>query len=262
MTKAVHLRHDGQDADFAPRVENPEGRHPVLLVCEHASARLPDEYGRLGLQAAALESHIAWDPGALDTARRLSTILDAPLVYSTVSRLIYDCNRPAGAETAMPERSEDTVVPGNVGLTDAERRARVERFYRPFEALLSDTLTARPGPSVLATVHSFTPVYRGHAREVEIGILHDTDSRLADALLEVAAGFNIQRNAPYGPADGVTHTLRRHALPQGFLNVMFEIRNDLIGTLGQCAKMAETLAGWLESALVICDRRTFGNTGK
>ncbi|MEM9342022.1 MAG: N-formylglutamate amidohydrolase [Pseudomonadota bacterium] len=246
------MQNHGQDSDFAPRVENPAGRHPVLLVCEHASARIPAEFRDLGLGADDLDSHIALDPGAFETAKRLSDRLDAPLVHSTVSRLVYDCNRPPGAASAMPERSEDTAVPGNVGLTSADREDRVDRFYRPFEALLEKTLVERPGPSVLLTIHSFTPVFHGTRRSVEIGFLHDTDTRLADALLQVATGFDIQRNAPYGPEDGVTHTLLRHALPRNILNAMVEVRNDLIATPEACERMAEALGGWLTEALELC----------
>ncbi|MFN6983321.1 MAG: N-formylglutamate amidohydrolase, partial [Rhizobium oryzihabitans] len=83
---------------------------------------------------------------------------------------------------------------------------------------------------VVVTIHSFTPVYHGKFREVQIGILHDTDSRLADAMLSDAEGsaLTVRRNDPYGPEDGVTHTLRLHALSDGLLNVMIEIRNDLV----------------------------------
>jgi predicted N-formylglutamate amidohydrolase len=243
------VQHHAQSDDFAPRVVNPAGRSPVLLVCEHASAHMPAAFDNLGLGAAERESHIAWDPGAFDTARHLSTLLDAPLVHATVSRLIYDCNRPPLADSAIPERSEATLVPGNENLSDAERQRRVDLVYRPFETLLAQALDARPDLAALVTVHSFTPVYLGHKRTVEIGMLHDTDSRLADAMLAVATGYETQRNAPYGPTDGVTHTLRHHALPRGLMNVMIEIRNDLIATPEHCAQMAQKLAGWLREAL-------------
>ena len=256
------MQHRAQDNDFAPRVENPEGRQPVLLVCEHASARIPKEFQSLGLGAADLEKHIAWDPGALETAINLSRALDAPLVYSTVSRLVYDCNRPPDAESAMPVRSEDTDIPGNLHLTEDEKRRRTARFYQPFETLLSKSLNERPAVSALVTIHSFTPVFRGQSRAIEIGILHDADSRFADAVLQVASGYDIQRNAPYGPADGVTHTLRRHAVPRNLLNVMIEIRNDLIATPEQCAQMAETLADWLRRALVLCNLPSFGEASR
>lgn len=252
MTGVLDRMKPTANADFAPRVLRPHGQSPVLLICEHAVADIPEEFENLGLGAKDLNSHIAWDPGAFDTARGLSDRLNAPLVFSTVSRLVYDCNRPPSAESAIPAQSETTPVPGNANLSDAERSARVARFYHPFETLLAKTLDTRPAPSVLVTIHSFTPVYRGKPRSVEIGILHDRDSRFADALLQVADGYAIERNAPYGPEDGVTHTLCHHALPRGFLNVMIEIRNDLIATPEDCARMADTLKGWLSAALELC----------
>ena len=232
------------------RVVNAKGDHAVVLVCEHASRHIPAEFGGLGLTPQALSSHIAWDPGALETAEHLSALLDAPLVYGGVSRLIYDCNRPPDAPGAMPQRSEIYDIPGNRDLDDAERARRIETYYRPFERLVEETLNSRSATPVLVTIHSFTPVFDGKPRCVEIGILHDADTRLADALLSVSGGYNVQRNQPYGPGDGVTHTLKRHALPHGLPNAMIEIRNDLIATPQDCAAMAGTLSGWLENALV------------
>ncbi len=55
---------------------------------------MPDSFDGLGLDAEALNAHIAWDPGAVDVARQLSTALDAPLVEAGLSRLLIDCNRP------------------------------------------------------------------------------------------------------------------------------------------------------------------------
>ncbi len=243
------MNHRDKNSSFLPRVENPSGRSSILVVCEHASASLPAEFSGLGLDTDQLRSHIAWDPGAYDTAKILAARLDAALISSSVSRLLYDCNRPPEAESAIPVVSEDTVIPGNRGLTEAQRDTRIESFYRPFEDVLEKTLETRGGLSALVTIHSFTPVFRGASRAVEIGILHDSDTRLADALLANASGYEIARNAPYGPGDGVTHTLKRHALPRGLLNVMIEIRNDLIATPAQCAQMAETIATWLDAAL-------------
>ncbi|MES5099589.1 N-formylglutamate amidohydrolase [Agrobacterium sp. BA1120] len=210
-------------------VENADGKSRVLLVCEHASRTLPARFGTLGLNEEVLASHIAWDPGALAVTRLLSASLDATVVYQNYSRLIYDCNRPPESPSAMPVTSEIYDIPGNADLSDAERFARTSALYIPFHDRISELVAARQNP-VIVTIHSFTPVYHGKQREVEIGILHDTDARLADAMLASAAGssFKVERNEPYGPEDGVTHTLRLHALPDGLLNVMIEVRNDLI----------------------------------
>ncbi len=97
---------------------------------------------------------------------------------------------------------------------------------------------------ILITIHSFTPVYNGERRAVEVGVLHDSDTRFADALLEElcpSALYDIQRNEPYGPEDGVTHTLVDQAQSRGLLNVMIEVRNDLIATQAGQEKIAELL---------------------
>lgn len=245
------LQGDAEDMGFDPGVENPNGLHPIVLVCEHATARIPGDLNNLGLTQEERLSHIAWDPGALETAKEMSTILNAVLVFGGVSRLVYDCNRPPRAKSAMPERSEETVIPGNIGLSKAEREVRLQRYYQPFDALLTKALDAHAVQPVLVTIHSFTPVFRGQRRSVEIGVLHDRDRRLADALLTVASGYSIERNAPYGPEDGVTHTLCHHGLARGILNVMIEIRSDLIANPEKCRAMAETLVLWLKKALVI-----------
>jgi predicted N-formylglutamate amidohydrolase len=221
-------------------LELAEGQGPFVIICEHASSTLPRSVGDMGLDDHARQSHIAWDPGALAVARLLSAAFDSPLVFQRFSRLVYDCNRPPESAAAMPATSEIYRVTGNENLTDGERQARTESLYRPFHAAISSLIDRRQARSLatsVMTVHSFTPVYFGTRREVEIGILHDSDARLADAMLAAAAGdasFDVRRNAPYGPADGVTHSLLLHGIARGIPNVMIEVRNDLIAdNLGQ-----------------------------
>ena len=230
-------------------VHNSHGQHPVVLVCEHASATIPPQYDNLGISAEAARSHIAWDPGAVVTARYLANQLDAVLVEGAISRLVYDCNRPPESPGAMPERSEIFDIPGNRNLSDKERANRISSCYEPFKNSVASILADHPSEPVLVTVHSFTPVYNGERRAVEIGILHDDDARLADAILDVAEGFCIQRNQPYGPEDGVTHTLKLHGIRNSLHNVMIEIRNDLLETDVQCQQMAAHLEHWLSTAL-------------
>ena len=236
-------------------VRRPGGTSDVVLVCEHASKTMPKALGTLGLDQAALESHIAWDIGALGVAERLSDLLDASLVTQRFSRLAYDCNRPPDSADAYPERSEVFDVPGNRGLDQAERSRRAAALYVPFHKAVDTLLDERLAQGrtvVLVTVHSFTPVYFGRQRDGLLGILHDTDSRLADALLDAAAQARMEgvsRNYPYGPEDGVTHTLKRHGLTRHIANVMLEIRNDLIsGEAGQSV-WADRIADLLRAAL-------------
>ncbi|WP_205520444.1 N-formylglutamate amidohydrolase [Tropicibacter sp. Alg240-R139] len=226
---------------------NVRGQGQAILVCEHASRFVPDSLNGLGLSDEAARSHAAWDIGALELSVELMRALDAPLVHSRVSRLAYDCNRPPSAPDAIPPKSERFDVPGNNDLSNAQRTARVIEVYEPFRDLLSQTLDTRPAPPVLITIHSFTPIYRGERRTVELGILHDTDDRAAQLLLKAAqsSGLNTALNEPYSATDGVTHTLREHGLKRGLPNVMIEVRNDLIDTPAGVNRISGLLAPML-----------------
>lgn len=226
----------------------------MVLICEHASRTIPASLGTMGLDQAALESHIAWDIGAAGLAEHLSELLDAPLVSQRFSRLAYDCNRPPDSPDAYPEKSEIYEVPGNCGLSAADRRARAEALYFPFHHAVDTLIDGRLNtgrPVTLVTVHSFTPVYFGKFRDGLLGILHDEDRRLADSMLDAAAlaGLEgVRRNYPYGPEDGVTHALRRHGLTRQIANVMLEVRNDLISDENGQRVWAGRIAGLLDAA--------------
>ncbi len=245
------------DVEDGPAVwiENPEGASPVILVCDHASNRIPRALGTLQVDTRVLQTHVAWDPGAHDVALRLARLLDATLISSGFSRLVYDVNRPPDSPQAIRPESEIYDIPGNHNLSADERQARAEAIYAPYHAAIETLIASRTAAgraSAVVTIHSFTPVYYGQERQVELGILHDTDPRLADAMLECAprlTELRTERNQPYGPADGVTHTLAKHAVPRGLLNVMIEIRNDLIHDPAQQTRVAEALSNMLQYAL-------------
>lgn len=237
--------------ETAVAVHNRDGHGPALVVCEHASNRIPARYDGLGLPAGLLDSHIAWDPGALPVAQGISAALDAPLVAGGLSRLLFDCNRPPEAPDAIPARSEIHDIPGNCTLTPREREARIAGIHNPFRDALQSVLAGFAAPPVIVTVHSFTPVYRGVPRDVEIGLIHDSDERLTAAMMGCAGDHTDRRlrvNDPYGPQDGVTHSLRAHALPINAPNVMLEIRNDLIRDPRAQVAMASMLARWIADA--------------
>lgn len=232
-------------------VFNGNGRANLVLICEHASNFVPAEFGDLGLSEAQLTSHIAWDPGAVALAHRLSELFDAPLVAGTVSRLIYDCNRPPTAPDAFPELSEIHTIPGNENLSNDEKSVRTNLIYQPFTDALTGVIVKLSDP-VIITIHSFTPTYRGVVRAVELGILHDTDRRLADAVLNFASQhstLNVQRNTPYGPEDGVTHTLKTQAVKHGHMNVMIEVQNQHLTTPNAQDTVAKSLNNMVRDGL-------------
>jgi predicted N-formylglutamate amidohydrolase len=230
---------------------NGGGRSPYVLISEHASNRLPKSLGTLGLPESELQRHIAWDIGAEKVARLLSRLIDAPLVLQRYSRLAYDCNRPPDSADAMPVISETTHIPGNRNLSPDDKLMRVHEIYRPFHAAIADLLDRRAAGgtrSMVVTIHSFTPVYKGKPRAVELGILHDRDTGLADKLITSFPTLDARLNEPYGPNDGVLHTLNLHAAPRGLRHAMIEIRNDfLLDERGQ-VEWAERLSAALVHA--------------
>lgn len=221
----------------------------VLVVCEHASNRVPASLGALGVTEDVLNSHVAWDPGALGVAQTLAQQVSGILVAGNISRLVYDCNRPPEAASAIPGHSEIHYIPGNTHLSSADRAERVSQVYNPFHAALAQSITSDV-PKLLVTVHSFTPVFDGAPRAVELGLLHGRDDKFCAAMLRnraKAPAYDIRANQPYSAADGVTHTLDLHGAANRLHNVMIEIRNDLIKTPDQQEAMAKDLAVWITS---------------
>ena len=216
-------------------VSNARGMSPFVLVCDHASNRLPPRYGTLGLSPVERVSHIAWDPGALAVSQHLSARLDAPLVQSTVSRLIIDCNRDLDAPDLIWTLSERTRIAANEGVDAEERQYRINRFHRPFHASIETLLEARRNAgreTILVCMHSFTPVYHGVVRPWPIGVMHGRDQRftraLFDALKAQDAEMNVGWNEPYAALKGVTLTLERHGDGRQIDATMIEIRHDEI----------------------------------
>jgi len=229
-------------------VLNGNGKSRWLFICEHASNFIPERFNSLGLNAEALKAHIAWDPGAVEVARHLSSKLDAPLIEATYSRLLIDCNRPLDARDLIPEISETTVIEGNHDLGAIERTARIDLSHRPFHTQIEDVVAERAKrglPSWIVTIHSFTPIYRSVSRPWQIGIIHDEDDRIAKPLITALAedkSLNIGINEPYSPADRVYYTLERHARPRNAPCVMIELRNDEIATTETQTQWAARLA--------------------
>lgn len=225
-----------------------------MIVCDHASNSISEEYESFGFAGDALETHIAWDPGALAVARRLSARLDAPLFWPDVSRLVIDCNRSPDASSLIVTESEGQPVRANRAVSEAERSRRLDRIHTPYHAAISSCLTRRLAarlPTALIAVHSFTPVYFGKARPWQVGILFDDDRRMADLLirgLKADKALTVGINEPYSPADQVYYTLGRHAGPRGLPAAMIEIRNDEIGDEVGQRSWADRLANILLAA--------------
>jgi predicted N-formylglutamate amidohydrolase len=215
-------------------VYNGEGPSPFLLVADHAGNIFPRGLGRLGISAAEAERHIALDIGIAGVGRILADAFGATLIRQNYSRLVIDCNRPPGAATSIPVVSELTPIPGNAGLSAAQRAAREQEIFRPYHDAIAarlDRRRAANAPSALVALHSFTPVFKGDARPWHAALLYHRDPRLAHALLALLrneSGLHVGDNEPYFVSDETDHTIPVHGERRGIPHALIEIRQDLI----------------------------------
>src|SRR6201996_3637506 len=153
--------------DVPPVLErNAAGRSPFLLTSDHYGRLLPKKLGDLGVSESELARHIAWDIGIAGVAEALSDQLDAHLIAQRYSRLVIDCNRPPAAPSSIPRISEATTIGGNEGLARDAAEARRGAIFDPYHRRISEVIEQRQRdsvPTVLVSLHSFTPVYAGIA---------------------------------------------------------------------------------------------------
>ncbi|MGR3724024.1 N-formylglutamate amidohydrolase [Abyssibius alkaniclasticus] len=237
--------------------ENQEGAAPVLVLCDHATNRVPPcvNGGSLGICAADMNRHIAFDIGALAVARLLAATLDAPLLATNFSRLVIDPNRGEDDPTLLMKLYDGTIIEGNRHADATEKQRRLDAFHRPYHnaisARLEAWLNAGITPAVIS-IHSFTPQLRGRGpRPWHIGVLWDEDRRMAQPLIEQLSenpALVVGSNEPYA---GSYHgdTMYFHATRRGLPQVLIELRNDLIETEAGQAQWAGVLAPVLSNIL-------------
>lgn len=243
---------DDRSEPPAVEVVNERGSSHVVLLCEHASRFMPARYGGLGLAEPDLSRHIAWDLGAALLARELVARLDAPLFLHGYSRLLIDPNRPLVAPDSIPTSSEDTVIPGNMGLDAQERAYRAARYFTPYHDAVAHHLDQRQAAgsaTVVVGVHSFTPVFRGVRRPWHAGVLFDGAAGFGHALVAAleAPGLIIGANEPYSIHPHGDYTVPIHGDARGLAAVLFEIRHDLLGSAADIGLWADRLAGALRA---------------
>ena len=243
-------------ADEPPafRLEREQAPSAWFIVCDHAGALIPRRLGSLGLCAADLERHIAWDIGAAQVAERLAERLNACLIMQTYSRLVIDCNRPIGSAGSIVALSESTRIPGNEGLRAADALLREREVFRPYHDRIRELLDARERraqPTRLVSIHSFTPVFLGQARPWHAAVLYNRDARLARALLQALRrdeALLIGENQPYAVSDATDYAIPEYGEKRGITHVEMEIRQDLIAEERGQQAWAERLAEGLTEA--------------
>ncbi|MCK1391644.1 N-formylglutamate amidohydrolase [Bradyrhizobium sp. 1] len=237
------------EGDIPPVHEvNAQATSPFLLTSDHYGRVLPHALGDLGVAESELTRHIAWDIGIAGVADRLAEMLDAHLIAQRYSRLVIDCNRPAAAVSSIPVMSEATAIPGNEAISDSERLARRREIFEPYHHRIDAAIDRRlhtKQPTVLVSLHSFTPVYAGVARPWHIGALYNRDAVLPKLLLKhlrAEGDLVVGDNEPYAVNDLTDYTIPVHGEARGLVNTGIEIRQDLIADQFGQQQWAERLA--------------------
>lgn len=249
----------GAQADAAAhrpfRLANPSGDPRLVIICDHASNRIPPALGTLGLDPADLLSHIAWDIGAAGVAEIVARQFNAPAVLCGTSRLVIDCNRYPDDPRAIPEVSDGVAVPGNTAIAPAARRERIARYFRPYHAEVARVIDAaivagsRP---ILLSIHSMTPEMAGRYRPWQIAVSSGADRRLADPMLAAlrrVAGITVGDNEPYDMDPTEDYSIPEHALTRGLLHLQIEFRQDEVATPEGQARWAGIFAAAMEQVL-------------
>lgn len=237
------------EGDIPPVHEvNAAGTSPFLLTSDHYERILPRALGDLGIPESELVRHIGWDIGIAGVAERLAGMLDAHLIAQRYSRLVIDCNRPPGAASSIPVISEATAIPGNAAISEAERAARRREIFEPYHHRIDATIGQRlhdERPTVLVSLHSFTPVYAGVTRPWHIAALYNRDTVLPQLLLKhlrEEGDLVVGDNEPYAVSDLTDYTIPVHGEARGLVNTGIEIRQDLIADQSGQRQWAERLA--------------------
>ncbi len=208
-------------------------RAGLLLLCDHAANAFPGGYGTLGLPPEQLRRHIAYDIGAAGITRALAARLGVPAVMSHYSRLLIDLNRGEDDPTLIMRLSDGAIIPGNRQLEPEEREKRIASYFRPYHQAIErtiETCLAAGVPPALFSIHSFTESWKGAPRPWHVGVLWDSDGRMARPLLDALYAENdliVGDNEPYsGRLQG--DTMWRHGTRRGLVHVLIEVRQDLI----------------------------------
>lgn len=230
---------------------------PILVICDHARNTIPSDFEKLGLDDAAINSHIAFDLGAADLAQELADRLRCRAVLSNFSRLLIDPNRGLDDPTLVMKLSDGQIIPGNRWVDrhhdGAALAERIERFYRPYHGAVSEAIEALIAAGlvpIIVSIHSFTPIWQDALRPWQAAILWDSDRRLRDHMMahfveypEICFGDN----EPYS-GRLKNDTLYRHATARGLPHGLIEVRQDITTDAVQRADWADRLAAIIEKA--------------
>lgn len=227
----------------------PGGDAPVVVSCEHGSARMPEGWSWPAEDLWLVGTHWSYDIGAADCARELAAVVGCPALLARFTRLLVDPNRLLDSPTLFRRAAEGRTVQLNARVDDADRDRRLARLYGPYHEAFGRVVASRPAAVVVA-MHSFTPIYEGEARSIDAGVLFDRDEGLALHVTRrlSAAGFHARLNEPYSGRAGMMYAAQQHADAHGRPALELEVRQDLAASPPWRARFVRALGEALLTA--------------
>jgi predicted N-formylglutamate amidohydrolase len=227
----------------------------LVLSCEHASWTSPPGVD-LGVPLEVLQSQAGWDHGAFDIASRLSEAVGLPVHAGAFTRMFVDLNRPADHPDVIPTVCYGEPVPGNMQLSDGDRKARLEMFHAPYWHAIRRDVAARlidhDGVLHLSS-HSFAPELDPSNRMYDVGVLYDPshayEAELAEKLMFQlrGAGINVRANLPYsGTGPAVCTSLREELAGNRYAGIELETSHAVTRATGGCARVAAAVIRFLD----------------
>lgn len=204
--------------------------HSLLLTCEHAGNQIPVEYSHLFRHAEKiLESHEGWDPGAWKVATYLGNRLNLAVYGCHTSRLLIEANRSLDNAQLFSRYT--------LSLSEVAKQQLIDKVYLPYREEVKNQIKLLSKPVLHLSIHSFSPIFNGVTRTVDIGLLFDP-SRKAESnfcqnfKIELEKQFPkliIKFNQPYaGVDDGFTTFLRTSYEDSYYLGIEIEINQKLL----------------------------------
>eukprot|EP01102_Stenamoeba_stenopodia_P014860 TRINITY_DN4997_c0_g1_i1.p1 TRINITY_DN4997_c0_g1~~TRINITY_DN4997_c0_g1_i1.p1 ORF type:complete len:320 (+),score=58.94 TRINITY_DN4997_c0_g1_i1:55-1014(+) len=227
----------------------------VLITAEHAAVTLPPGVTWPKEDQWLVGTHWSYDPGSYDFTKEIASSMGGvPYVTANFSRLYVDPNRPLSSDTLFRNVAEGRAIELNKTIDANEREKRLERCYRPFHSAIDQVIERdAPNINVVLSLHSFTPLYEGKKRQVEVGVLFNEDDTLAKPVYRYLTekGYDARLNEPWSGKEGLMYSSERAArlvkstsnksTKRSVLPLMLEFRQDLVVIPQWRAKMIEHL---------------------
>ena len=223
-------------------------RYSILIIADHASNFIPEQYNNLGLSEKLIQSHIAYDIGVRKLSIELSKKLKAHLVYGSHSRLLVDLNRGVKDPTLISTITHGVKIIQNYKLSSSDKKFRIEKIYNNYHNTISKIIKKNK-INVIISLHSFNPYYKNKKRNIKFGILSNNDRRYSDIIIEILSkkGYMVGDNQPY-EGNLLEDTMYKHGLQNGILHTLIETRNDLLKSPKNISRIVNILFEAIKSS--------------